>query len=257
MAIRFSYLDGHFAPVPYENVDGMLIEVLFALILILHRQNAEVSLAFDADNDGDTDLMLLRRGDNVFMENLEGTFIDRSSAVLPSLGHWSASAAAGDFDGDGDDDVIIANYIAGISFPDHQCARSTLLENDGTGRFIDRTAEYGVWGDGCSLGAAMSDYDNDGDLDLMFINDFGHFAVPNQLYRNDGPNGLGGWDFTDVSTSSGFAYSVYGMGVGIADVDDDGWLEYYATSIGRQVLLSAQPDGTFSDRTAELNAAAT
>ena len=241
----------------YENVNGMFVANVFALLPDTPPAEGGGLLAFDMDSDGDDDLLILRNGTNVLLRNDAGTFVDVSLEHLPGFGHWSASAAAGDFDGDGDDDLVIGNYISGVSFPQHQCARSAVLINDGKGRFTDKTLEYQVLGDGCTLGVAMSDYDNDGDLDLFFINDFGHFSTPNQLYRNDGPATNGSWNFTNVSESSGFAYPVYGMGLGVNDVDDDGWLDYYSTSIGRQALLSATPDGIFIDRTAQLEAGVT
>ncbi|HIN86296.1 MAG TPA: VCBS repeat-containing protein [Myxococcales bacterium] len=162
-------------------------------------------LILDIDNDGDSDVLLLRENENVLFRNDQGTFKDVSNQQLPGSGLWSVSGAIGDYDGDGDDDILIANYISGVSFPNHQCARNTLLENDGKGYFTDRALEFGLTKAGCSLAVTFSDYDNDGDLDMMAINDFGHFVVPNELYRNDGPDENGSWKFTDVSDESAFA----------------------------------------------------
>ncbi|MFT7622991.1 MAG: hypothetical protein ACI9WU_002166, partial [Myxococcota bacterium] len=75
------------------------------------------SLPFDADGDGDQDLLLLRAGQNVLFRNDNGVLTDVSASHLPGTSRWSTSAAAGDIDGDGDDDVWIADYIDGIAFP--------------------------------------------------------------------------------------------------------------------------------------------
>jgi hypothetical protein len=100
---------------------------------------------------------------------------------------------------------------------------------------------------GCALAATWSDYDNDGDLDLMVINDFGPVNVPNRLFRNDGPGGPGGWIFTDVSAESGFDFAMYGMGIAVGDIDLDGDFDYYMTDIGPNNLALNNGDGTFTD----------
>ncbi|MFT5434712.1 MAG: hypothetical protein ACI9OJ_005426, partial [Myxococcota bacterium] len=211
----------------------------------------------DFDQDGDEDLLMLRRGSNVLLRN-DGpdasgnpSFTDVSER-LPGDGYWSASAAVGDIDADGDDDIVIANYISGVSFPNHHCEQNSLLLNDGAGFFTDVSTTVGLNGRGCSLAVALTDYDNDGDLDVAIANDFGQFNKANSLFRNDGitpagSSGAGLPSFSDVSEESGFGVRVYGMGVGTADVNDDGWLDYYVTSIGRQALMLGGPDGTFVD----------
>ena len=62
-----------------------------------------------------------------------------------------------DYDGDGDDDLLITNFEG----------RNVLYANQGDGTFEDRTDQAGVAGDGrWSASAAFLDFDNDGDLDL-------------------------------------------------------------------------------------------
>ena len=212
-------------------------------------------VTFDMDGDGDLDVLLLRTGHNAIMRNDGGgTFKDVTKGRLPGLNNWSVGAAAGDFDGDGDLDIYVANYIHRIQFPMHTCAPNSLLINDGRGHFTERSVEMGVSGRGCSLVAAMTDYDGDGDMDLMAVNDFGQFTTANELYRNDGPAAPGGWTFTEVSVDVGIDAAIYGMGVAVADINDDGHLDYYFSNIGRQALRLGTGAGTFVDATDDLGA---
>ena len=95
-------------------------------------------------------------------------------------------------------------------------------------------------------GAAMIDYDNDGDLDLYFVQG-GSLDVlteaTNVLMRNDGGT------FVDVTSSSGTGDTGYGMGVAVGDYDNDGYADMYITNVGRNTLLHNRGDGTFEDVT--------
>jgi hypothetical protein len=107
-------------------------------------------------------------------------------------------------------------------------------------------------------GVALLDYDNDGDLDLFFVNGA---ALPqlsktraehfNRLYRNDGS-----FQFSDVTTKAGLAGSGYGMGVACADYDNDGDTDIYLTQVGSNVLYRNNGDGTFVDVTSQVGVAA-
>ncbi len=126
-------------------------------------------------------------------------------------------------------------------------------------------------------GAALFDYDNDGDLDLYLVQ--GHMLgrgktladasfpprypepLTDRLYRNDQQTGKGGsaaggqkqrppeLRFTDVTESSGTLSGGYGMGVAAADFDNDGWVDLYVTNFGPNHLLRNRGDGTFEDVT--------
>ena len=111
-------------------------------------------------------------------------------------------------------------------------------------------------------GAALFDFDNDGDLDLYLLQgrELGPdltFAPPagmpltDRLYRNDlQPGGGATLRFTDVTEASGIEAAGYGMGVATGDFDNDGWTDLYVTNFGSNQLLRNRGDGTFDDVTA-------
>ena len=109
-------------------------------------------------------------------------------------------------------------------------------------------------------GAALIDYDNDGDLDVYLIqgtpDDNGKQLVPppqgwkpgNRLFRNElVPSGK--LAFTDVTDSAGVGYRGIGMGVAAGDYDNDGFIDLYVTNFGRNVLYRNKGNGTFQDVT--------
>ena len=99
-------------------------------------------------------------------------------------------------------------------------------------------------------GCAFLDYDNDGWMDVYFVNsgpsDFFTPATPlkNALYRNNG-NGT----FTDVTDKAGVAGGKFGMGVAAADFDADGFVDLYVTNYGANILYRNNGNGTFTDVT--------
>ena len=90
-------------------------------------------------------------------------------------------------------------------------------------------------------GAAMFDYDNDGDLDVYVAN--GH-GFRNYLLENDGSG-----NFTDVSRRAGVNVETETHGVASADIDNDGDADLFAATDGRNYLFLNNGDGTFSDIT--------
>ncbi|MDE2999001.1 MAG: FG-GAP-like repeat-containing protein [Gemmatimonadota bacterium] len=90
-------------------------------------------------------------------------------------------------------------------------------------------------------GAAMFDYDNDGDLDVYVAN--GH-GFRNYLLENDGSG-----KFTDVSRRAGVNVETETHGVASADIDNDGDADLFAATDGRNYLFLNNGDGTFSDIT--------
>lgn len=114
-------------------------------------------------------------------------------------------------------------------------------------------------------GAAVFDFDNDGDLDLFFVQGgpFGPKAAPggspgHRLYRNDLQAGSAP-RFKDVTAESGLRLGAYGMGVAAGDFDNDGWTDLYVTALGANQLWKnngkdASGRVTFTDVTAKAGA---
>ena len=107
-------------------------------------------------------------------------------------------------------------------------------------------------------GVAFFDYDNDGDPDLLLVNS-SHWpwrpapAEPptSRLYRNRGDG-----SFDDVSAAAGMALQLYGMGVAVADVDDDGYVDVFVTALDGNRLLRNVGGRRFEDVTAPAGLAA-
>ena len=200
----------------------------------------------------------------------------------PDLTYRSMGCAWGDYDRDGFLDLIVVRHVHKKNFkqpPDLQefvdaLDPLVLHHNNGDGTFANVTALLGdlegptntdpcnliggssvgnIWGAGFQPG--WMDFDNDGDLDLYVVNDFGSDIRPNVLWRNDGPGADGKWTFFDVSTcvpGSGTAVPMFGMGLAVGDYDLDGFLDLFITNIHDNVLLSNNGDGlTFTNTTSE------
>jgi hypothetical protein len=107
-----------------------------------------------------------------------------------------------------------------------------------------------------SAGLALFDYDNDGDIDIYFLNGAPlpgtSVKTPptNALYRNDG-----NWRFTDVTKPSGLGDAGYGLAVAVGDYDNDGDQDVYVVNYGPNVLYRNNGDGTFTDVTREAGVA--
>jgi enediyne biosynthesis protein E4 len=154
-------------------------------------------------------------------------------------GSWSAGAAWGDLDNDGDLDLFLPR----------QETSSHLFINDGTGHFTDEAATRGVAG-ALGISALAGDYDNDDDLDVYVTTD-----GPNRLLRNDGKG-----FFEDVADAAGVAGNEVSQSASWGDYDRDGHLDLYVANhvdcgadgtkwvAQPDSLYHSNGDGTFEDR---------
>ncbi|MBT3269723.1 CRTAC1 family protein [Candidatus Poribacteria bacterium] len=99
-------------------------------------------------------------------------------------------------------------------------------------------------------GCAFVDYDGDGALDILFANGREWPDAPSEhtpgLYRN-----IGAGRFVDATRAAGLDRSMYGMGLAIADIDNDGDRDIYFANLGRDLLFANRGDGTFEDITTD------
>jgi enediyne biosynthesis protein E4 len=149
--------------------------------------------------------------------------------------------------------------------------------------FVDRAADWGLdfvhfngmsgeyyYPEMVGAGAALFDYDGDGDLDAYLVQGSmlgagktladatfkprGPLPPAGRLFRNDGvrrPDGSLTPRFVDVTAASKLAATGYGMGVTAGDFDNDGRPDLYLADDGPNQLWHNQGDGTFRDVTAK------
>src|SRR5947208_16012029 len=117
-------------------------------------------------------------------------------------------------------------------------------------------------------GAALFDFDNDGDLDVFLVqgsaleasDQSARTPLPwrelgeprGRLFHNDlavSKDGSRSLHFTDVTDKSGIVANRYGMGVAVGDINNDGWPDLYITNLGSNQMYLNKVDGTFVDIT--------
>jgi hypothetical protein len=233
-------------------------------ITLTENYNTIGAVSGDIDNDGDQDLFVYtwKFVDNgeyapnlLFVNNGNAVFTEVAAASGLTAAVFSMSATMLDVNLDGFLDLYVGNYVETSGFIledgevvgfDHTCFDDILYINNQNGTFTDVTGAYGIANDGCTLAVAATDYDSDGDTDLMLANDFGEFIVPNKLYRNEYPLAV----FTDVGPETNADQARYSMGLAIGDYDEDLDLDYYITNMGYNPLLR-QDDNLFEEVAAD------
>ena len=257
----------------YRNLGGLKFEDVTNRAGLRRTGWGQGVCVGDYDNDGNRDLFVTYYGQSVLSRNRgDGTFADVTEAAglrVPTA-RWDTGCSFVDYDLDGHLDLIVTSYLefdrAKIPEPGAggycqwkgipvMCgprglpfARNRLFHNDGKGRFTDVSATSGVGGTkGCyAFTVVASDFDNDRYPDLYVACD----STPSVLYRNrkDGT-------FEDVGLLSGAALNEDGqeqggMGVAVADYDEDGHMDIVKTNFSDDVpnLYHNNGDGTFEDR---------
>ena len=189
------------------------------------ERDSEDALWVDYDGDGNLDLYVINRAqeNTLYRNEGDGTFEEVSCALGVRNREIGKGGRWGDYDGDGDLDLFLANIGA-----------NTLYKNQ-NGKFTDVAFEAGVrdtkpgW---LSYDAAWGDYDGDGDLDLYVASGADSFGGEiNFLYSNNGDG-----TFSDVTSEEMPAMLDSSTACAWVDYDGDGDLDLYVVNYGRNVL---------------------
>ncbi len=196
-----------------------------------------------ADLDGDDRLDLVVSGwagsPQVWLNGENGRFKDMTPDVgLERSTPVGRSPSLGDMDGDGDLDLFMSTHLD----QDRQVVANGLFENQ-DGRFVERTERLlsSTATEGATFLASWLDIDQDGDLDLYIINDYGFGIAPNQLLRNTLETGRLG--FADASVETGLGFPAFAMGNAVTDLNGDGLPDFVISDIHRLHLLLSTEDG--------------
>jgi hypothetical protein len=175
----------------------------------------------DLDGDGDEDVLCSGNEKTtlaLFANDGSGHFTDHTLSAGLGSPSKPSGIAAGDYDADGDLDIVITRWLA----PAH------LYRNDGNLHFTNVTNAAGIVTVGVAAGAGASwaDYDGDGWIDLAIANRTGNGAlVKNRLFRN-----LGNGTFTDVAPALGVDDGFASFQASWCDLDRDGDLDLYVSN---------------------------
>lgn len=187
----------------------------------------------------------------LFLNNGNGSFRDVTKEYgLDTLLTFSTGAMFGDVNLDGYPDLYVGNYFQqfegklhimndNIIVSSKQFAKGLLLINHNGKYFKNEYVGYGLDYKGFGFGGAFTDFDNDGDLDIIVNHDFGYKAPPNRFLENKYPRKK----FVDISDTMKMRLPINAMGTAVGDYNNDGWMDYYITNIRANPFMVNQGKG--------------
>ena len=231
---------GQFPMSLLRNRGGLRFDDVTKAAGLLRLRPSQTATWLDFDGDGFLDLFVGNESGGpainpceLYRNNRDGTFSEIAKASGVDLVAFVKGVVSGDYDNDGDPDIFVS-VAQGANL---------LFRNDGPGprgstgwRFTNVAAQAGVELPKNSFPAMFFDYDNDGWLDLFVAPYWGSAedvaadylgletsVERGKLYRNKGDG-----TFADVTREAGLHTVMQAMGLNYGDLDNDGWLDFYA-----------------------------
>jgi enediyne biosynthesis protein E4 len=258
----FNLLDPKHTGITFKN--ELVSDFDMNILEYLYFYNGGGVAIGDINNDGLPDIYFTsNQGENKLYLNLGNLQFEDITAAAGVIGGggWSTGATMADVNGDG----LLDIYVCQVGDYKTISGKNRLYINNGDLTFTDQAALYGVDFVGFSTQALFFDYDQDGDLDLYLLNHsikkpevFSHADTKYEQQDEKGGDKLyknllaeGGSGMQDVTQEAGILSSSlgFGLGVGIADVNGDGWMDIYISNDFTEddYLYLNQGDGTFQE----------
>jgi enediyne biosynthesis protein E4 len=215
----------------------------------------------DLNNDGLKDIffcgnqvpnkLFINKGNLIFEDITE-------SANVNTNKNWSNGVTFVDINNDGWMDIYVSQGGPG----NKEKRKNLLFINQRDLTFKEEASNYGLHDMGISTQSAFFDYDKDGDLDCIVMNENDYYGVgpssfysilkdkqilknnSSHLYKNN--NGK----FIDVTEKAGLLRPSFGLGLCVSDINNDNWLDIYMANdyYVPDVLFINNKNGTFSDQ---------
>lgn len=218
----------------------------------------------DFDQNGLPDLFFTGNQveNKLYLNEGDFKFVDISAtAGIEAPDRWCTGVTVVDINEDGWMDI----YIATAMYEGEGVRNNLLFVNQGKGAdgkvtFLEQAEAYGIHDPGNGMGAAFLDYDLDGDLDLYVLNNEqsaitasnyrekitdGSGINNDAFYRNNGDG-----TFTNVTLEAGIRIEGFGLGLLVADINNDGWPDIHVSNdyVTNDLLYINNQDGTFSNQ---------
>ncbi len=222
----------------------------------------------DFDNNGLPDLFFTGNqvSNKLYLNSGKFNFEDVTEAAgVAAANQWCTGAVVVDINGDGWMDIYVASAMKlGPGERNNLLFVNQGKDASGTITFKEMASEYGIADSGNAMWAAFVDYDLDGDLDLYVLNNEQSRNVPSnyrlkitdgsainndKFYQNNGDG-----SFTDVTIEAGITIEGYGLGVLVADLNNDGWPDIHVSNdyVTNDILYINNRDGTFSNQSKDM-----
>jgi len=266
----FTKLNSAYTGVNFSNLN-IDSDTLNILDYLYYYNGAGVAVG-DFNNDGLPDIFFTSNtnGNKLYLNkgNFKFEDISEKAGILQGM-PWETGVSLVDINGDGFLDIYIcavSNHkpVTDTSNTFFKNSHNLLYINNGNNTFTESSHQYGLDIMGYNTQAVFFDYDHDGDLDMFLLqhsthgtDKYGDSSIRSsysevsggKLYRNDGGH------FTNVTKGSGIISSPvgYGLGVGVADFNQDGWEDIYVSNDFQEndYYYINQKNGTFKEMNRE------